>query len=453
MAVATTPDYRNSHFEKSHLPVHTGEPTFDVIRTWHNILKANSTKVHTNLFGGNHGYLALLLSDAAYALISPAAIARPAHPGILVIPPGTLLHVANTMKDTHKEHLRLFREYQAVEAAFQQMLIEAIDDVYLEAIRDATTNSINMTTYDIIQYLYDTYGDITPEGLEDERDTVKNLTYDPNLPIDTIFTKIEKFTNFAEAARSPLNQQQSIDFAYNIFRRARVFQRYLLDWDKRAHLSKTWIQMKIDFRQAVKDLRKTGDLQVRDLNANLVQEIVSGLQEAIEPALLAASSTTPSLAPTESMDVSTISLALQMNSATSDPIILLMQQQLATLTTLVQQMQTGQQGQQGYTGGRGRGRGSQYGGRGSFQGRGRGRGRGQQQNTWQTPNAHSNPHNPFQPQQTPNNTLRWPRAYNKYCWTHGACGHTSSICRVPHANHCWEATFQNKMNGNTTNCS
>ena len=51
--------------------------------------------------------------------------------------------------------MRLFQEYQAVEAAFQQMLIEAIDDVYLEAIRDANTNSINLSTYDIIQYLYD----------------------------------------------------------------------------------------------------------------------------------------------------------------------------------------------------------------------------------------------------------------------------------------------------------
>ena len=164
------------------------------------------------------------------------------------------------------------------------------------------------------------------------------------------------------------------------------------------------------------------------------------------------------------MDDSTISSALQMNSVTSDPIIVSMQQQLATLTTMIQQMQTGQQGQQGYTGGRGRGRGGQHGGRGRFQGRGRGRGRWQQQNAWQTPNANSNPHNPFQTQeqpnanpfqqqQNPNNPLRWPRAYNKYCWTHGACGHTSSICRVPHANHCWEATFQNKMNGNTANCS
>ena len=168
MAEATTPDYRNSHFEKSHLPVHAGEPTYDIIRTWHNILKANSSKVHTSLFGGNHGYLALLLSDAAYALISPALITKPVHPGILLIPAGTTQHLATTMKDTHKEHLRLFRECQAVEAAFQQMLIEAIEPVYLEAIRDSTTNSIGLSTYDTIQYLYDTYGDITPESLEDE---------------------------------------------------------------------------------------------------------------------------------------------------------------------------------------------------------------------------------------------------------------------------------------------
>ena len=222
--------------------------------------------------------------------------------------------------------------------------------------------------------------------------------------------------------------------------------------------------MKVYFRKAVKELRKTGDLQVGALHANLVQEIVSGLQDAIEPALLAASSKTPSLAPTESMDDSTISSALQMNSITSDPIIATMQQQLATLTTMIQQMQN-----QDHSGGRGRGRGGRGGrnGRGGYQGRGRGRGRGYQQNAWQQNNAfnqNQNPNNPFQQNQQnanpfqqqhqdPNNHVRWPRAYNKYYWSHGACGHTSSICRVPQENHCWDATFNNKMNGSTANCS
>ena len=64
------PDYRKTYFETSTLKTCTGEPTFEIILAWHNILKANAAKVNTGLFGGNHGYLALLLSAASYALIS-----------------------------------------------------------------------------------------------------------------------------------------------------------------------------------------------------------------------------------------------------------------------------------------------------------------------------------------------------------------------------------------------
>ena len=141
-----TPDYRKTHFETSTLTKCEGEPTFDVILNWHNILKANAAKVHTGLFGGNHGYLALLLSAAAYALISPANNIRPLHPGALLIPANTTQHMAMTMKDAHKEALRVFRECQGVEAAFQQMLVEACEPIYLEALRDATTRLFSIST-------------------------------------------------------------------------------------------------------------------------------------------------------------------------------------------------------------------------------------------------------------------------------------------------------------------
>ena len=134
-----TPDYWKTHFETSTLPVCSGEPTFDVILNWHNILKANTAKEHTGLFGGSHGYLALLLSAASYALISAGGNVRPLHPGPLVIPIGTTIHMTMTMKVAHKKSLRLFREYQGVKAASQQMLVEACDPIYLEALCDATT--------------------------------------------------------------------------------------------------------------------------------------------------------------------------------------------------------------------------------------------------------------------------------------------------------------------------
>ena len=89
--------------------------------------------------------------------------------------------------------------------------------------------------------------------------------------------------------------------------------------------------MKVDFREAVKELRRTGDLQVRDMHANLVQEIVTGLQEAIEPDLLAATFSPPSLTPTDtyndsSLPSNTTTSTLQMNATVTDSTIMNMQQ-------------------------------------------------------------------------------------------------------------------------------
>ena len=120
--------------------------------------------------------------------------------------------------------------------------MEAIDPIYLEAIRDATTNTIGLPIYYIIRYLYDTYGNISPETLKEERQKTNQLTYDPALPVDIIFTKIVQFTNLAEAARSPLSQKQSIDFAYNAFRRSGAFTKFLIEWDEKSILNQTWIE-------------------------------------------------------------------------------------------------------------------------------------------------------------------------------------------------------------------
>ena len=85
-----TPDYRKTLFETSTLPVIADEPNFEIIQKWHNMLKANAMKVHTSLFGGKHGYLALHISPEDYAFVSTAAVVWLVHPKPLVIPTTTM---------------------------------------------------------------------------------------------------------------------------------------------------------------------------------------------------------------------------------------------------------------------------------------------------------------------------------------------------------------------------
>ena len=40
-----------------------------------------------------------------------------------------------------------------------------------------------------------------------------------------------------------------------------------------------------------------------------------------------------------------------------------------------------------------------------------------------------------------------------YCWTHGACAHTSKFCNYPTDGHKIDATFTNKMGGSTRFCT
>ena len=39
----------------------------------------------------------------------------------------------------------------------------------------------------------------------------------------------------------------------------------------------------------------------------------------------------------------------------------------------------------------------------------------------------------------------------QYCWSHGACAHSSSECNSPHDGHQSTATFQNMQGGSTNN--
>ena len=125
-----------------------------------------------------------------------------------------------------------------------------------------------------------------------------------------------------------------------------------------------------------KKLKKTGALQVSHMHANLVNDIVAGVQEAFQTTVdtSASFSPPPPLAPTDQTDDTSLT-TLQMNAVT-DNTVLSMQQQILQFTQMVNQMQANHQGQpqqqnqfqghQGYRGGRGRFRGG--GGRGCSRG-------------------------------------------------------------------------------------
>ena len=280
MAPSTVIDYK-IYFEFLNLTKIHGEPTFDSIKTLHNELKTNSQTVPSNLGGGTHGHLGLVLNHQQYALLSDAPFIALVHPGILVIPPGTTQHMTNTLKEQHAETLRVFTETQTVEKTLRQQIIVAVEASYLAALRDRQTNSIGSNIAEIIQHLYDTYGNVTPRTLQDYEDRVKGMVFDPIQPIDDVFNAVMDLMDYSEAARAPYSQQQSMNIAYIILSRPGKFGKWILEWNRTPRNQQSWLSFKTHFRNAQKEYRELQDTTVAETEfnqAHMVREIIDGVR-------------------------------------------------------------------------------------------------------------------------------------------------------------------------------
>ena len=186
---------RETHFEFPTLtPIH-GEPTANTLIPLRKQLKSNAKSVPSNLGGGNFGHFGLVIPPNCYNLISNVSFICPNHPGHLVIPPGMAQHAAATMRDQHAEQMHVFKEVNVIDQVLIQQIIQAVESDFLSASHDCTTNSINLPVFDVLDYLGNTYGNVTEEMLHECEDGVTCMSYSLSQPIDIIFNALDNLAD------------------------------------------------------------------------------------------------------------------------------------------------------------------------------------------------------------------------------------------------------------------
>jgi hypothetical protein len=286
MASSSGINYRETYFEFPELTKIHGEPTSESLYKLRNELKANAQSVYSHLSDGAHGHLALVLSQAQYALLTNQPFDRPVHPGPLTIPATSTAAIATALKEAHIEQIRLFREVQGVEKALIQQIVQAVAAPYLIALRERSSNSLQGTVTQILDHLQTVYGRVSPQMLEDREQELRTMPYKTTDPIDVVFNAVEDYVNFAELGQQPLTQRQTIAKAYVILNKTRRFKNDITEWNRQPENQKTWINFKTHFRRAHQEFRETTDLTLEDSdlqrnNANLVQQVVDGLQQVM----------------------------------------------------------------------------------------------------------------------------------------------------------------------------
>ena len=241
-------------FPKQTITPIEGLPTYETIKLVNDELSANAASVHSTLGGGNHGYLGITVTTAVYATISNTAFASPTmhtQPNTAGLT-GPQISALNRAYDAN---VKKFREYCAVEGALKKQLLVAVDDIYLEAIKERYIAFGNKTLLDLLTHLYATYAKITPADLAVNRKKM-STPWDPNLPIEYVFRQIQDAMVYASHAQTPFSNEQIVNEAYTIVFNTGLFENKCRKWRKRTR-NVTWVYFKTYFGEAYNDWRES----------------------------------------------------------------------------------------------------------------------------------------------------------------------------------------------------
>ena len=156
-------DIKQTFFNYPELNKNTGEPTIMSLLKMKNELKANAQSVPTVLGGGQHGHLGFFLTSAEYENVAQGTPhLRPTLPQLNSETRDTQFQLAQK-RHQYKTAMLTYRELITVDQILIQQIVNAMDENFFKALHDRHTNRIIMNIADILHYLFDTYGDISPQ--------------------------------------------------------------------------------------------------------------------------------------------------------------------------------------------------------------------------------------------------------------------------------------------------
>ena len=231
-----------------------GQPGYDTIAEMHLMLNANAASVQSHLGDGALGLLFLTITPAVYNTISAIPFIPPANPGIApTIPPGSTGPQIADIRLQHATAMKLYKQYDATDKALKQLLIGAVNDMFIRSLRNRHIGYANVTTLQLITHLYRTYAKINTGDLEANSTRMKER-YDCNLPIETFFDQIEDAVEYASAGNAPFTPVQVVNTAFNVIFRTGLFNDDCKVWKRKPDADRTWVQFKIDFSIAHQEL-------------------------------------------------------------------------------------------------------------------------------------------------------------------------------------------------------
>jgi hypothetical protein len=201
------------------LPTVAGEPDYQTIHATRKFLQANSRAIDTHLGDGTLGHLGLIISDASYTMIAPPTAGEPTFwvtpnaPGRApAAADGTAAQIS-AARHLWEEDVQTYQTYTSVQQALKKQIISVFEPMYLYILNENMVGYANISARDMLDHLFDTYGNITAVDLEINFEHMRRA-WDPQQPVETLFKQIQDCADYSEAGGVPIGHSQKIKVGY-----------------------------------------------------------------------------------------------------------------------------------------------------------------------------------------------------------------------------------------------
>ena len=236
------------------------------------------------------GHLALVVSPEEYNEVSNnVPFVEPLNPGLTASNATTnKAQIESSRQFTFKQNE--FMKFHATVTALRNLILNAIDEKYIQPLKHEISSYANVKLYDLLTYIWKTYGKIddADHTLNEQR---MKASWSPPTPIETLFDQLDDGQEFAAQGNEVIDNSQLMRWAYDNIKSTGLFDKDCERWRKRPPITKIWPAFKTFFIIAEDDRKKNSPSAAEaSYSANQVQQLIQD-----ELTSILADSTPPSL--------------------------------------------------------------------------------------------------------------------------------------------------------------
>lgn len=286
--------------EKPVTKIH-GQPSDRDITQLKRELTKMTANIATALGGGKHGHVGIIIAEDEYIKFSEggATFDIPAHPGHY---PATVSSVAATRDKQVAKHKAKIAEYEVcagVIIAVKEKMVEAVDEEWLEEIRDEILGFTNVTVTEMFEHLVERGSDVDFIEIQ-EMKAERDAPWDTNEHIVTYFTKVERVCKRLKKKIS-IDDKELLSNALYTIKESGEMEWALKKWEEKAEADKTWKECKAYFSKEYANRRKhaqidakqagfanqaraqdEGEIELGDLTREIVQQLRSNESQELK---------------------------------------------------------------------------------------------------------------------------------------------------------------------------